>query len=104
MNETEAAMLSGRAIDDFNNLTVWQDAATDFIQQGVKNVVITLGAKSAYDATHKGDKGVVDSEKTFKVMNTTGAGYVAFAFDFLIPHQPRIASFFALSMPCNSER
>jgi ribokinase len=74
MNETEAAMLSGRSIEELNDLTAWQEAANGFIQAGVKNVVITLGARGAYYATHKGETGVIDAEKDVKVMDTTGAG------------------------------
>jgi ribokinase len=76
MNETESAMLSGRPIEEFDNLDVWKETAQQLIDLGVKNVVITLGAKGAYYATHKGETGLVDAEKNIKVMDTTGAGYV----------------------------
>lgn len=76
LNETEAALLSGRNVDEINDLTAWQEAVEDFIQLGVKNVVLTLGAKGAYYATSEGDKGLVDAEKNVQVVDTTGAGYV----------------------------
>lgn len=37
-----------------------------------------LDAKGVYYATHKGEKGVVDAEKDVRVMDTMGAGYIAF--------------------------
>ncbi|KAJ5755457.1 hypothetical protein N7533_005000 [Penicillium manginii] len=74
LNETEAALLSGRNVDELNHLTAWQEAVEDFIQLGVTNVVITLGAKGAYYGTSDGKKGVVDAEKNINVMDTTGAG------------------------------
>ncbi|GAM42074.1 hypothetical protein TCE0_043f15717 [Talaromyces pinophilus] len=74
LNETEAALLSGRNVDELNNLAAWEEAVEDFIQLGVTNVVITLGAKGAYYATSDGQKGVVDAEKNINVIDTTGAG------------------------------
>jgi len=74
MNETEAAMLSGRNLKDLNDEPAWREAADGFIQDGVKNVVITLGTRGAYYATHKGKTGVIPAEKDVKVMDTTGAG------------------------------
>ncbi|KKA22723.1 hypothetical protein T310_3266 [Rasamsonia emersonii CBS 393.64] len=74
MNETESAMLSGRPIKVFDNPDVWKAAAQHFISLGVKNVVITLAAKGAYYATYTGDTGLVDAEKSVKVVDTTGAG------------------------------
>ena len=84
LNETEAALLSGRNIDELNDLAAWQGAVEDFIQLGVKNVVITLGAKGAYYATSVGDKGVVDAEKNIEVIDTTGAGYVSGPLTFTV--------------------
>ncbi|KAH7311519.1 Ribokinase-like protein [Stachybotrys elegans] len=74
LNETEAAILSGRNVDEINDLVAWQEAVEDFIQLGVSNVVITLGAKGAYYGTSDGRKGLVDAEKNIKVIDTTGAG------------------------------
>lgn len=83
MNETESAMLSGRPIEVFDNPDVWKAAAQHFISLGVKNVVITLAAKGAYYATYTGDTGLVDAEKSVKVVDTTGAGYVQLLANFL---------------------
>ncbi|KAI9744318.1 MAG: hypothetical protein M1818_002470 [Claussenomyces sp. TS43310] len=74
MNESEAAELSGRDIEELNNLTAWQTAAKHFLRLGVKNVVITLGAKGAYYATNKGEDGIVDAVKNVDVKDATGAG------------------------------
>ena len=82
MNETESAMLSGRSIEEFNNRQAWEKAAEEFIQKGVENVVITLGAKGAYFATREGENGLVDAEQDVKVKDSTGAGYVAFDLPF----------------------
>lgn len=76
VNETEAALQSGRNVDELHDLATWQEVVDDFIQLGVKNVVITLGEKGAYYATSDGEKGVVDAEKNIEVVDTTGAGYV----------------------------
>lgn len=76
LNETEAAILSGRGINELNDMVAWQEAVEDFIQMGVTNVVVTLGAKGAYYATSEGEKGMVDAERNIEVVDTTGAGYV----------------------------
>lgn len=74
VNETEAALLSGRNVDELHDMAAWQEAVEDFIHLGVTNVVITLGEKGAYYATSDGQKGVVDAEKNIDVVDTTGAG------------------------------
>jgi ribokinase len=78
LNRNEAAMLSGREVDELTDLEAWGNAAEYFIQLGVKNVVITLGKRGAYYATHKGEKGIVEAVPNIKVVDTTGAGYVIF--------------------------
>ncbi|KAL4747500.1 Ribokinase-like protein [Aspergillus terricola var. indicus] len=74
MNEPEAAMLSGRALESFNDEETWKEAAADFIEMGVKNVVLTLGEKGAYFATWHGVSGIIEAEKDVQVADTTGAG------------------------------
>ncbi|KAK9423246.1 putative Ribokinase [Seiridium unicorne] len=74
MNESEAAELTSRDLGELDNLAAWQSAAKHFLDLGVKNVVITLGAKGAYYATNNGDDGVVDAVKNVKVRDATGAG------------------------------
>ncbi|KAL1864106.1 hypothetical protein Daus18300_007886 [Diaporthe australafricana] len=76
INETEAALLSGRKVIELHDLAAWEKTVEDFIHLGVKNVVITLGEKGAYYATKDGQEGVVEAEKNIDVVDTTGAGYV----------------------------
>lgn len=73
LNRNEAAMLSRQS--ELSDLKAWENAAEYFIQLGVKNVVITLGKRGAYYATHQGERGVVEAVVNVKVMDTTGAGY-----------------------------
>jgi len=82
MNETEAAMLSGRTNAEYTSLPDWEAAAKIYIEYGVKYVVLTLGAKGAYYTTYKGEKGLVPAEKDVKVIDTTGAGLVIFFLTF----------------------
>jgi ribokinase len=73
INETEAAILSGRDLDEVSQET-WPLIAQEFVGRGVKNVVITLGGNGAYYATSE-DYGHVPAFKV-KVLDTTGAGSV----------------------------
>jgi ribokinase len=50
VNESEAAIMSGRDRDDVNEDT-WSIIAQEFLERGVQTVGITLGAKSAFYAT-----------------------------------------------------
>lgn len=56
MNETEAAVLSGRKAEDINTGSDEELAGTasDFIKRGVRNVIITLGAQVRKDLTEYG--------------------------------------------------
>jgi ribokinase len=83
LNRNEAAMLSGR--DELSDLEAWGNAAEYFIQQGVKNVDITMGNKGAYYATHQGERRVVEAVANVKVVDTTGAGYVILLPTFILP-------------------
>ena len=74
MNETEAIMLSEIEPDDMENLTGWSKVAEYFLKLGVKNVVITLGAKGAYYSNETGSD-YVEAEKNCTVLDTSGAGY-----------------------------
>ncbi len=71
VNESEAAIMSGRDLDEVNRDT-WPIICQEFLNRGVKNVVITLGAKGAYFAT------ATDRDRCLaykvKVVDTTGAG------------------------------
>ncbi|TPX19108.1 uncharacterized protein E0L32_011181 [Thyridium curvatum] len=74
LNETEAALLSGRDRDRLHSPTGWQEVAQDFIRSGVTNVVLTLGARGAYYSTIGGERGLVKAEESISVVDTTGAG------------------------------
>lgn len=71
VNESEAAIMSGRDLDEVNRDT-WPTICQEFLKRGVKNVVITLGVKGAYYAN--------TSERDYcpayevDVVDTTGAG------------------------------
>lgn len=71
VNETEAAILAGVHVEDVNPNT-WDEIAQEFLDLGVKNVVITVGAEGAYFANSQ-SRGHVPAEKV-NVKDTTGAG------------------------------
>jgi ribokinase len=74
LNETEAAILSGRSVEEVEVEGFrWDSLAAEFLKKGVRNVVVTLGAKGAYYAT-EGHEGYVAAEKVEKVVDTTAAG------------------------------
>jgi ribokinase len=74
VNESEAAILSGRTVEEVEEEGFeWEALAGEFLQRGVKNVVVTLGAKGAYYAT-AGRSGYVKADKVEKVVDTTAAG------------------------------
>lgn len=71
VNESEAAIMSGRHRDEVTEET-WPIIAQEFLNRGVKNVVITLGTKGAFYAN------ATESDHcpafNVKVEDTTGAG------------------------------
>ncbi|KAK8137198.1 hypothetical protein PG984_005138 [Apiospora sp. TS-2023a] len=75
VNESEAAVLSGRRhrVIEVLNEETWPDVAQEFLDRGIRNVVITLGARGAFYASTK----VSCHCPAFdvKVKDTTGAGY-----------------------------
>lgn len=71
VNESEAAIMSGRDREEVNEDT-WGVIAQEFLSRGVQNVVITLGAKGAFYAT-KTESGLCPAYDV-KVVDTTGAG------------------------------
>jgi ribokinase len=71
VNESEAAIMSGRDLNEINKDT-WSIIAQEFLNWGVKNVVITLGAKGAYYANATGHDHCPAYK--VKVVDTTGAG------------------------------
>lgn len=73
VNETEAAILTGVEVEKVNEKT-WHSIAQEFLEDGVKNVVITLASRGAYYANAQ-DHGHVQAEKV-TVVDSTGAGWV----------------------------
>lgn len=71
VNESEAAIMSGRHRDEVNENT-WLTIANEFLAHGVANVVITLGGQGAFYAT-RSVSGHCPAFKV-KVIDTTGAG------------------------------
>jgi len=71
VNETEAATLSGRDLEDVKPET-WKDICQDLLDFEISNIVITLGAQGAYYANRQASGHV----KTSKVdlVDPTGAG------------------------------
>ncbi|OBS29581.1 hypothetical protein FPOA_03518 [Fusarium poae] len=83
MNESEAAIMSGRDRDEVKQDT-WLTIAKEFLNSGVANVVITLGAKGAFYANAEGNGHCPAYD--VKVEDTTGAGDTftgAYASDYL---------------------
>ena len=77
VNESEAAILTGRKAEDVEVEGFdWNVVTNDFVENGVKNVVVTLGSKGAFFASQDlGGKGIfVKAEKVEKVVDTTAAG------------------------------
>ncbi|KAK6497686.1 hypothetical protein TWF481_012090 [Arthrobotrys musiformis] len=74
LNESEAVRLSGLGSGEVGDLAAWREVGSYFIGLGVENVVITLGGKGAFYATHRGESGFVEAEKGITVVDTTGAG------------------------------
>ena len=73
LNETEAAQLRARPTDNLGDEQGWANIAANFIELGVQNVVITLGAKGAY-FKNRHDQGHIQAQPDIKVKDTTGAG------------------------------
>jgi ribokinase len=73
VNETEAAILSGRDAKQVCQET-WEEIAKEFLGDGVENVVITLGAEGAFYANSK----IAGHVHAFQIdpVDPTGAGYV----------------------------
>ena len=71
VNESEAAIMSGRDRDEVNEGT-WLVIAEEFLSRGVKNVVITLGDQGAFYAT-KTENGHCPAYDV-EAIDTTGAG------------------------------
>lgn len=83
LNETEAAILTGRKLEEVEAQGFsWPEVITEFFNKGVKNVVVTLGAKGAYygytwDDGHGqsiAEGGKIPAAPVESVVDTTAAG------------------------------
>ncbi|PVH74305.1 Ribokinase-like protein [Cadophora sp. DSE1049] len=81
LNESEAALLTSRSVEEVEDPGFdWSVVTGEFIEKGVKNVVVTLGSKGAFWASASTEKdkaiksGFVPAEKVSKVVDTTAAG------------------------------
>lgn len=74
VNETEAAILSGRGMDEMMTPSTWSEVTDLFLRKGAKNIVITLGDKGAYYSSAVGCGGYVPALHDFEIVDTTGAG------------------------------
>lgn len=74
VNETEGAILMGRDVNTIKDLTqCWGELVRLCLHRGVKNLVVTLGAKGAYYWNHETSGGIHQAERV-TVVDTTTAG------------------------------
>lgn len=73
VNETEAALLSGKPESELDDLPGLERTGALFLDRGVGNIIITLGGRGVYYATKSGKAGLVPAQKT-TVVDTTAAG------------------------------
>jgi ribokinase len=74
LNEQEAAELSNKTVEDFNDVKIRLATVQDFVKKGAKYVILTLASQGAYYATSEGDHGHVPAEPDIEPKDTTGAG------------------------------
>ncbi|RDL36384.1 Ribokinase [Venustampulla echinocandica] len=76
VNESEAAILTGRKVGEVEEVGFdWNLVTDEFLRRGVKNIIVTLGSKGAfYSHEGKGKGAFVPAEKVEKVVDTTAAG------------------------------
>lgn len=75
VNETEAAILTGRTLEEVNAENFdWGVVTDEFLRSGVKNVVVTLGGKGSYFSNTIKQGVKVEAAKVDKVVDTTAAG------------------------------
>ena len=70
-NETEASFYLNKNIENENDC---KDAGTDFLNKGIKNILITLGEKGCYFKNYEEEFVIPASSLTKPVIDTTGAG------------------------------
>lgn len=76
VNESEAAILTGRGVEEVESENFeWDGVTGEFLGKGVRNVVVTLGAKGAFYRSSGMEKGkLVKAERVERVVDTTAAG------------------------------
>ena len=72
-NETEAEFYLNQKLNSDDDI---KDAASKFLDKGVKNIIITLGEKGAYFANNEQNFFIKSHNLKEKVIDTTGAGDV----------------------------
>ena len=72
-NETEAEFYLNQKLSSDDDI---KNAASKFLDKGVKNIIITLGEKGAYFANNEQNFFVQSHNLKEKVIDTTGAGDV----------------------------
>ena len=72
-NETEAEYYLNQKLDSDEDI---KDAASKFLDKGVKNIIITLGEKGSYFANNEQNFFIKSHNLKEKVIDTTGAGDV----------------------------
>ena len=73
VNETEAALLSGKPESELDDLDGLRRTGNLFLERGVRNVIITLGGRGVYYANKAGKSALLPAQKT-TVVDTTAAG------------------------------
>lgn len=75
VNETEAALLAGTTVEEIETSgSDWGKVAKGFLEKGVKNVVVTLGAKGAFFTDAVDSPGEMITGEKVSVVDTTAAG------------------------------
>ncbi|MCJ1473761.1 hypothetical protein MMC13_002412 [Lambiella insularis] len=98
LNESEAAILTGRQIEELEaGFDDWNIITDDFLDLGVQYVVVTLGDKGAFFSEQKGKGEYAAAEKVDidSIVDTSGAGYVLPNFDVPYPYVSALNSCFS---------
>ncbi|KAI1006436.1 hypothetical protein K3495_g1776 [Podosphaera aphanis] len=76
LNESEAAILTSRSLEELERLDFdWKCVTDEFLGKGVKNVTVTLGARGVFFASTENKHGeYVPAIKVTNVVDTTAAG------------------------------
>jgi ribokinase len=73
VNETEASILSGLAVDKLDTAEGCAEVAGWFLGKGVETAIITLGGRGVYFKSAAAE-GLLPAEKVSEVVDTTAAG------------------------------